>query len=117
MKLALAEPESSALEEVTQSRHLVASELVEVESRRAVRRASPSAERLLNGPLGGVSFVPLDDEIRQLAGRLDPPALRTLDAIHLATALRVGGLDELIAYDRRLVAAARGQGMDVLSPA
>lgn len=117
MKLVLPEVESAVLERAVLARHLVASELVEVEVRRAVRRSRPAAAGLVDRPLSGVWFIPLDDDVRRLAARLDPPGLRTLDAIHLATALSVGELDELIAYDRRLVDAARQRGLTVLSPA
>jgi predicted nucleic acid-binding protein len=47
--------------------------------------------------------------------RVDPPLLRTLDAIHLASALEVGA-DEMIVYDRRLADAARANGLTVTSP-
>jgi predicted nucleic acid-binding protein len=116
VKLALPETESAALEAAVRGTSLVTSEVVEVEVRRAVRRGRPGAERAVDLPLSGVSLIPLDDRIRRLAGTLGPSSLRTLDAIHLATALAVGELDELIAYDRRLVDAARAQGLAVLSP-
>ena len=48
---------------------------------------------------------------------LDPPLLRALDAIHLASALEVGDdLGAFLAYDRELVAAARALGLQTLSP-
>jgi predicted nucleic acid-binding protein len=51
------------------------------------------------------------------AGAIQPPSLRTLDAIHLATALELGGdLSVLIAYDTRLLAAARDRSVPILTP-
>jgi predicted nucleic acid-binding protein len=117
VKLVVPEPESSAVEELVRDRHLVASEVVEVEVRRAARRRGATDERIVAETLGLVWFLPLDEEARRLAATVDPPPLRTLDAIHLATALLVEDLDELISYDDRLAAAARDRGLTVLSPA
>ena len=51
------------------------------------------------------------------AARLEPPALRTLDAVHLASALELGAdLEAFVTYDARLAAAARGAGLTVVSP-
>jgi hypothetical protein len=116
VKLVVDEPESSAVEELVRSRHLVASQVAEVEVRRAVRRRGTLAEQLVAEALNLVWFVPLDEEARRLAATLDPPLLRTLDAIHLATALLVEGLDDFISYDGRLAGAARDRGLTVLSP-
>lgn len=52
-----------------------------------------------------------------MAGALTPPALRSLDAVHLASALSVRDrLDGFVAYDARLVEAARAHGLPVLTP-
>ncbi|MDQ6914620.1 MAG: type II toxin-antitoxin system VapC family toxin [Actinomycetota bacterium] len=117
MKLVVPEPESAALESALADRVLVASEVVEIELRRAARRAGPDAERLVDLDLAQVSLVPLSARIRRAAGTLSPASLRTLDAIHLATALALGELDAVISYDRRLAHAARDRGLPVLSPA
>jgi predicted nucleic acid-binding protein len=117
VKLALPEDESAALEAEVRAGHLVSSEVVEIEVRRAVRRLGAGAANAADAPLAGVSLIPLDDRVRDLAARLDPASLRTLDAIHLATALLVGDLDAVIAYDQRLIDAAREHGLTVLSPA
>jgi predicted nucleic acid-binding protein len=95
----------------------VSSELVEVEARRAARREGRAAERLIDAALAGISLVPIDDEVRRVATRVEPLSLRSLDAIHLATALLVGEIAAMIAYDRRLLDAARNRGLEVLSPA
>jgi predicted nucleic acid-binding protein len=65
--------------------------------------------------LRAVVLVDVGRAICARARLLDPADLRTLDAIHLATALEVG-VREVIVYDTRLGAAAAAYGMDVLSP-
>ena len=60
----------------------------------------------------------MDDTVLAIARRLDPSELRSLDAIHLATALSIGGdLGALFSYDDRLAAAATAAGLRVLAPA
>ncbi len=74
-------------------------------------RGDPSVarRRLLD-----VDLFPLTAAVRRRAAAL--PGLRTLDAIHLATALEAPGLDAFLCYDARLAAAARSTGLPVLSP-
>ena len=56
--------------------------------------------------------------IFEQAGRLEPPALRTLDALHLASALDLGDdLDGMVTYDDRLASAAQLHGIPVIAPA
>jgi predicted nucleic acid-binding protein len=97
---------------------VVTSELAETELRRlAIRvggeRAIPLAERLL----AKLTTIPLTITILRQAGVLPPPHLRSLDAIHLATAL---SLDEVVAefacYDVRLAEAAGQSGLSVVAP-
>jgi predicted nucleic acid-binding protein len=95
---------------------VVTSAIAEVELRRAASRRAARAERV-EAVLARVSLVDLSAEIRALAGTLEPPALRTLDAVHLATALVVGGSAAgFVCYDARLAAAAREQGLTVVAP-
>jgi hypothetical protein len=55
--------------------------------------------------------------VRARAAALDSPALRTLDALHLATALEIGAeLRAFATYDERLAAAAAAEGLEVLAP-
>lgn len=64
-----------------------------------------------------VAQIGIGQPILEAAAELDPPALRTLDAIHLATALSLGpALGALVTYDRRLHGAAADLEIDVLSP-
>jgi uncharacterized protein len=116
VKVFVREDESRALELALLDKHIVASEAIEVEVRRAVRRLRPAVEGVAKQFLGGMSLIAIDDHVRALAAAVEPPYLRALDAIHLATAL-LGDVDEFVAYDRRLVDAARGHGLQVLSPA
>ena len=66
--------------------------------------------------LRGFYVVGLDGAIRARAARLTPPTVRSLDAIHLATALEVGADLSLVTYDERLAEAARAQGLGVVQP-
>ena len=68
--------------------------------------------------LDEVEIVELDVAIARSASLLGPPALRTLDAIHLATAMALGPeLDAFVTYDDRLAEAARALGLPVVRPA
>ena len=51
-----------------------------------------------------------------LAAQLPPPAVRTRDALHVASVAGLAGLDALVSYDQRLLAAAHGYGLPVASP-
>jgi uncharacterized protein len=69
--------------------------------------------------LAGKILIPLDDEILTAAETIDPSVVRTLDAIHLTTAVRLaeaGQLDALMTYDKQLAFGAREHGITVLSP-
>jgi len=64
-----------------------------------------------------VDLVRVNDRILNLAGSLLPVELRSLDAIHLATARRLGAdLSEIITYDERMAAAARSMGLKTATP-
>jgi uncharacterized protein len=99
---------------------LLTSDLAWVEVSRALRRAplpSPvDAARLTDLAMSGVATAALDNEVVALARRLGPPALRTLDALHLATAILLD-VDILVAYDHRLTSAAQEAGLLVEAPA
>lgn len=95
----------------------VASRLLRVELLRvAGRRSAYGRAELL---LLGVSLQPLDDEVLTLVETVGPSTVATLDAIHLATAVRLardGNLDALMTYDERLADGARQHGIKVLGP-
>jgi len=67
--------------------------------------------------LDGMALLPLDDAILDAASRLEPFRLRSLDALHLATALSVrDDVGAFFSYDKRLGEAARECGFDVVQP-
>jgi predicted nucleic acid-binding protein len=115
VKLSHAEPHSTALVEYLGSGDVEASTSViaEVEVTRALRRAGAAADQAVMG----FYLLALDTEVREEAARLGSPQVRTLDAIHLATALAIGDDDlEFITYDDRQAGAARELGLTVVQP-
>jgi predicted nucleic acid-binding protein len=117
VKLVVPEPEtpslSAALDRVAR---VVASEILEVEVLRASHRVGGDT-RSARAQLAAVRLMPLTDEIRALAGALYPPSLRSLDAIHVASALSLRErLKGLFTYDERTSSAARDAGLDVYAP-
>lgn len=117
VKLVVAEPESTALR-----RHLkrwpvrASCGLARVEVVRAVRPQGPEVIDRARRLLGAVDLLALDEELLDAAAVLDPP-IRSLDAIHLAAALRLGGaLGEFVTYDARLAEAARKVGVATSRP-
>jgi uncharacterized protein len=115
VKLLRVEPETDALVEwieTTETEH-VASRLAVVEVTRAARHARTTADVLL----GSLHFVELTPELLDRAAALDPPELRTLDAVQVASALIIGdALEAFVCYDARLQAAAKGHGLAVVAP-
>lgn len=119
LKLVVEEPESWALADALAGDQLISSEICRVELGRVLRRLGlgQGAERLVRGVVERIELLRLDDQILDRAGELGPNDLRTLDAIHLASALAIGReLDAVVTYDRRLAAAAEGAGFAVLTP-
>ena len=92
----------------------VSSALLKAELLRAVRDASPETKRRARQVLAMIDLIVVDDAILETAAALDPSVLRTLDAIHVASALAVEGLAAVITYDTRLAQAAANQGFAVL---
>lgn len=85
----------------------MASDLARMELRRAVTRAAPRRLADAEALLARLRLVRLDPDLLDAAGRLDPPGLRTLDAIYIQCALLLGDdLDALITYDDRQAEAA-----------
>lgn len=113
------EPESAPLRaELTHWGAFCSSSLLAVETVRACRRLGGDqlVDAAKNG-LTGVALIPIDEQVVNAAQRLDPPLLRTLDAIHLATALSIAAdIEAMFCYDVRLAEAASAAGLTVLSP-
>ena len=92
---------------------MVISEIAVTEVSRAARRVGADA----SVALAECEVVLLRSELLLAAANLEPTDLRTLDAIHLVTALSLGGsVDAFVAYDQRLLWAARASGLFVVSP-
>jgi predicted nucleic acid-binding protein len=76
-------------------------------------RALPRVDLLLSR----VELISMDAPVVESASRLPDPMLRTLDAIHVATAVLIrDDIDALVTYDRRLLDAATSHGLPVASP-
>jgi predicted nucleic acid-binding protein len=117
LKLVHTEPESAALEAVAGGLTArVSSDLAKVEVMRRARRHGSAAETKAQRALEGMELRAVDDEVIAAAIMLGPPSLRSLDAIHLATALSMD-LDAFISYDQRLNEAATAAGLNVEAPA
>jgi predicted nucleic acid-binding protein len=123
VKLATVEAETPALRaHLAQHRHLITSRLATVEVPRALKRRGAESEAsgadAVRNILELLELVELDEDVARLAATLASPTLRSLDAVHLASALAIGEeLAEFITYDARLAAAARGAGLKVRAPA
>ena len=119
VKLVVEEAETAALLAYLAARpDRVTSILARVEVVRALRRASVDQQARLEAVIEALTIVGLGDAIVVRAGRVGPPALRTLDAIHLATALELGAdLAAFVTYDGRLADSARALGIAVAAPA
>ena len=120
VKLVVPEPESADLvrflEDVSDA---VTSTVSSVEVPRAAQRSTrrPDAIDAAEEIVGRCTHIDLDRVARQAAARAAPPGRASLDAIHLASALRVGAiLDAFVTYDRQLATAARDAGLTVVSP-
>jgi len=111
----VAERESRVLEAVVAHEDLLSSLLLAVEMRIAAQRRGVAAQERVDPVLSGIALLPFTPQIAARAGRLRD--LPTLDAVHLATALDAGrSVDAVVAYDRRLLDAARAAGFAVLAP-
>lgn len=100
---------------------LVASALVEVEVPRALRRSAPQALVGVPAALARLYRVEIDNTIRATAAAYAEPTLRSLDAIHLATARTLAdqpgaAFEAFVTYDQRLLAAAKAAGLPTAAP-
>ncbi len=116
VKLVIGEPESASMHAFIEAfDEVVTSQVGIIETRRtASRRGGPTG--LLDTVLAAVGALEIDAAIAATAAVLEPPSLRTLDAIHLASALSLYHVDAFVTYDARLAEAARAIGLPVASP-
>lgn len=119
VKLVVREQESLALRRFLRRRRpWVSSALARTEVLRAVRHVGPAGVDAAEQVFARCELVRVNDTVLTAAGLLDPPALRSLDAIHFATAARLAeDLGWFVVYDSRLIDAAGAVGWKVASPA
>ncbi len=118
VKLVIEEPESAALERHLEDGPLLATSglaLVEVPRATTLANRAADVEEEAERLLASCMLIDVSDGLLRAAARLTARAVRTLDAIHLASALRINA-DEFVAYDRRLIGAAAEQGLTVSHP-
>ncbi len=118
VKLANEEPESRALRRYLRRREpFVASAIARTEVARALLPLGPALQRRGQDVLSRIDVLRVNDRILTAAGSLLPFELRSLDAIHLATARELGAdLAQLVTYDERMTAAATDLGLRVVAP-
>lgn len=119
MKLVLREQEEGALRTAMSAwEGYVSSALLGVEAVRASARHRDEYVRDAREWLSDIALLPLDDRVLDEASSLGPPRLRSLDAIHLATALSVREeIGVFLTYDQRLADAVKDAGLTVAAPA
>ena len=124
VKLVRAEPLTRNLVDWLNDRRdtpLVSSALVEIEVPRALRRTVPQALGRVPAVLARMYRLEIDATVRAVAAAYDDPHLRSLDAIHLATAATLTDrsgvpLHAFVTYDKRLLASAESAGLPTASP-
>jgi predicted nucleic acid-binding protein len=118
VKLAVREPETAALRRhLRRRRTLITSALARTEVLRALLPAGEGAMAAGRRVLSRIDLVRVNDQVLGGAGVLLPIELRSLDAIHLATAGRIGrDLGEIVTYDQKMAFAAQQMGYRVSSP-
>lgn len=118
VKLAIEEPESKALRRhLSRRKRLVSSALARAEVARALLPLGSEAVLRGDEVLRRMQLLRVNDRVLIDAGRMQPAELRSLDAIHLATAGQFGAtLKRVVTYDARMADAARALGWSVYSP-
>jgi predicted nucleic acid-binding protein len=115
LKLVVHEPESSALRAYLAPRLARATSVIGViETRRTARRLRDDAAEQVAFV---IDVIALEDELVATAATVRPERLRSLDAIHVASAIDLGSdLEVLVSYDARMIEAATAAGLPVASP-
>jgi hypothetical protein len=118
VKLIVKEQESTALRRYLRGRQaLVSSALARTEVKRAVLHLGVPAMQRADDVLNRIELVRLNNAVLSAAGVMKPDELRSLDAIHLATAaLFESTLSDLVTYDARMATAAQAHGWAVATP-
>ena len=121
LKRVLVEQESSAVRSLLRQSNaagdlLTASSLAWLEVWRALRRSGiANVSSVVPRALAGIAEFPLSDSVLVRARQAGSEGLRTLDAVHLASAIAVGA-DSVLTYDDRLAESVAGAGIAVVSP-
>lgn len=117
LKLVIEEAESEALAQSIDRAQpdLVACWLLETEMRRAAQRDVGLGQQVVTEFLEGVGLYEVPASLFREAGLLAGADLRSLDALHLAAAIRIG-VDQILTYDVRMQEAARSLGLRVFAP-
>jgi predicted nucleic acid-binding protein len=112
------EPESGALRaELARWERHVSSALVRAEVVRACARVDAGAREVAERVVGALDLIAMDDDLLAEAARLDPVELRTLDAVHLASALLLReAIGAAITYDARMLKAMSAAGLPAVAP-
>jgi predicted nucleic acid-binding protein len=117
VKAIVEEEQTSAVRTMMVGAVVTTSALSVVEVIRAVRRRDESHVVAARRTLDAAALIPIESAILGQAGILNPTSLRSLDAIHLASALLLGvELEAFVAYNDQLLEAASALGMPVASP-
>jgi uncharacterized protein len=118
VKLVVAEPESKALRRYLSRRQpLVSSALARTEVARALIPGGREAVTRGEDVLRRIQLLRINDRVLHDAGGMQPADLRSLDAIHLASARHLGpSVKQIVTYDERMAAAARAAGWSVAAP-
>jgi predicted nucleic acid-binding protein len=124
VKLVRKEPHTDALEAYVRDLELVSSELILAEVPRALRRIAfegspvPLSQLLERADelLEGVTTAPVEPLLLEASGEIEEPGLRTLDAVHVVTALYLEPIDAFVTYDVRQAASARLAGLATVAP-
>jgi predicted nucleic acid-binding protein len=116
-KLVQPEAETAALRRWLRTRRWIVSDLHRTELRRAAARSGMRALARADRLLQESDVIRLTPEVFDDAGRLPPPELRSLDALHLAAAMTLGpDLAGVVVYDEQLAGAARAVGIKAVKP-
>ena len=118
VKLVIDEPGSAAMRRwFIEAERVATSRIGIVETRRAAARRPHDAAHL-RAVLESVIVVEFDAAVADRVASVRPASIRTLDAVHVATALMLGAsLEAFVTYDEHQAAAARDAGLPVVSPA
>jgi predicted nucleic acid-binding protein len=118
-RVLLGEPDAaSVLSALADFDHHIASRLLRIELRRLAGRHGvlDQADQVL----GAVALIPMDEALLAAAETVPPALVGTLDAVHLATAVRLaadGAVEAMMTFDHRLAEGARHHGLEVVAPA